>query len=407
MFNNRSFTFLFLSRFFSVFADAMLFVLLLTQLNSLNVGSLGLSIFYVSSTLPALFFSLPAGAFVEKRTLQTVMVVTNVFRVLLIIVLFVTQFFVLSPIILYVFIFILVTNNLFYIPANSALLPKIVNEEKIATANSYIQITMMLAKLGSYGVVGYLINQNVNKLLVLCAISVLYLTSALFIMFIKPYYRKQNQDTIKNQRIMIDIKAGIEYIRSNPAYYRLFMVFGLSWVVGSSIDIFLLSYLTNILNKGPEDLYIITTFSLIGITIGSMLAPHIYKIIEKKYVIFTTTFSFSIIIFMFALKFPLPVLLIGLCIGGITQGIFLITINTFLQTNISKGYLARVYSFYTLIYTGSSLPGYLLIGFVIDYMGVIMTGIIISSYLIVVSLITLIILPKANTTQEQYEEVRV
>ena len=59
MFKNHNFVLLFFSRFFSVFADAMLFIILLSMLGNFGVGSIGLSFFFVFS-LPAIIF-FPAG----------------------------------------------------------------------------------------------------------------------------------------------------------------------------------------------------------------------------------------------------------------------------------------------------------------------------------------------------------
>lgn len=88
MYKTRRIVFLFFSRFFRVFADAILFVLLLTRLSNLNLGSVGLIIFYVCATIPAVMFSLPAGAFVERKSLQIVMAITIILRITLLVGLF-------------------------------------------------------------------------------------------------------------------------------------------------------------------------------------------------------------------------------------------------------------------------------------------------------------------------------
>ncbi|MFS1519698.1 MFS transporter [Bacillus sp. SCS-151] len=399
---NKNFLLLFLSRFSSVFGDAMLFILLLTMLDNLNTSSVGLSLFYIYSTIPALLFSVPAGAIIEKNYLQKVMSITNINRIILILSLILLQF-ISSPsqTSIYLLVFMVMANHVFYIPANSSLLTKIVKKEDVVNANSHIQITMMVARLGSYACSAWLIKIGISFNNILFIIALIYALSLAFIISIKPYYKSHKNNS--NTSYFQDISEGMNYIKSNRIFSRLFLIFGLSWIVGSSIDIFLISYLTNILNRGPEDLYLITTFSLIGITIGSLLAPYLYRKIDAKIGILLSSLFFSIVIILFSLKLPIWILLISLFIGGITQGLFLIFINTYLQTHVQENLLARVYSFYNLLYTGATLPGYLLFGYLIKYMGVINTGFIISIYLFFASLMTMAILPKMNSNSKLTE----
>lgn len=391
MFKNHNFILLFFSRFFSVFADAMLFVILLTMLGSYQVTSIGLSLFYAFSTLPVIFFSLPAGAYIGRKYLQKVMGVTDIIRFTLIICLvFVTSFYQ-TPIIIYVFIFAVILNNVFYVPANSALLPKIVEQDYLPKANSYIQITMLFGKIASYSIGAWLIKTGFSYQTLLLVISAFYIISMVMVLMIKPYYRSKFYKEQKN--IWQDVKDGFHYIRSSTLYSRLFTIFAAAWLIGSSVDLYLISYLVNILDKSHEDLYLITTFSLIGISLGSFLSPYLYKRVDPKIGVYLSSLTFGIVIVLFSLKLSLNLLLVALIIGGFAQGIFLIFINTYLQSTIQENYLSRIYSIYNFIYTGISLPGYLIFGYIIDWIGVIHTGIIIAAYLLLIAIITMIFLP--------------
>lgn len=405
MIRNHNFILLFFSRFFSVFADAMLFIILLTMLGSFNIGSIGLSLFYVFSTVPGILFSIPAGAYVERKYLQIVMGTTDIIRFLLIIALIFSHSIFASPIIIYLFLFAIITNNVFYIPANSTLLPKVIKREHIAKANSYIQVTMLIAKIGSYSIGAWLIKSGLSFQALLFIISSFYIISMIMILTVKPYHISTQKNDESN--IWKDIKVGINYIKSNKLYSRLFMVFGAAWVVGSSVDLFLISYLVNILERPHEDLYLITTYSLIGIGIGSFISPYLYKKINPKIGVYLSSLVFSIVIALFSFKLPLALLLMGLIAGGFAQGLFLIFINTYLQSNIRNDYLSRIYSIYHFIYTGASLPGYLFFGYLIDFIGVINTGYIIAAYLFLVAVITMTILPSMHgNVQNQNKYIR-
>jgi len=402
MFKKPNFVLLFFSRFFSVFADAMLFIILLSMLGNLGVGSIGLSFFFVFSTIPAIIFSLPAGAIVERKYLQKVMSFTDIIRFVLIVCLVIINTIYLTPTIIYIFIFAIILCNVFYVPANSSLLPKIVEKEYLANANSYIQITMLFAKIGSYSAGAWLIKSGLSNSSLLLIIGSFYIISMIMILAIKPYHK--NLSNNEPETIVQDVKAGLAYIKLNKLYSKLFLIFGAAWLVGSSVDLYLISYLVEILERPHEDLYIITTYSLIGIGLGSLISPYLYKRINPKIGLYASSLFFGFTIALFSLKLPLTVLLIGLVIGGFAQGLFLIFINTYLQSNIEEKYLSRIYSLYHFVYTGVSLPGYLLFGYFIDRIGVINTGFIIAAYLILIALVTIFYLPSLRDKKEIVEE---
>lgn len=402
MFKNHNFVLLFFSRFFSVFADAMLFIILLSMLGNFGIRAIGLSIFFIFSTLPAIIFSLPAGAIIERKYLQKVMSITDIIRFVLVGCLALINTIHLTPATIYIFVFAIVLCNIFYIPANSSLLPKIVKKEYLANANSYIQITMLFAKIGSYSVGAWSIKSGLSYSSLLLIVGSFYIISMIMILAVKPYHK--NLSTNEPKTIIQDVKAGLAYIKINKLYSKLFQIFGAAWLVGSSVDLYLISYLVEVLERPHEDLYIITTYSLIGIGLGSFISPYLYKRINPKIGLYASSLFFGIIIALFSLKLPLAVLLIGLLFGGFAQGLFLIFINTYLQSNVEEKYLSRVYSLYHFVYTGVSLPGYLLFGYFIDRIGIINTGFIIASYLILIALVTIFYLPSLRNKKEILEE---
>lgn len=88
----------------------------------------------------------------------------------------------------------------------------------------------------------------------------------------------------------------------------------------------------DILGRPNEDLYLITTFSLMDISPGSFLSPYLYKRMDPKMEVYLSSITFGIVIVLFSFKLPLSLLLVGLIIGGLAQGIFLLFINTYLHS---------------------------------------------------------------------------
>lgn len=396
MFKNRKFLLLFSATFFSAFGDATLFVILLSILQSLGGNGVSTSLYFIFSALPVLLFGLHIGAFVENKSLQKVMVFSDIIKILLLL-LFSLFNFLYSESLLTVFllIFLVTISNIFFTTASNTLMPHIVEQSHIPTANSFFRIITMTAKLLSYSFAALLFNLNLGINTSVVIVISFYCASFFAIMFIRPSFRNIHP-SIKNPLLIDSIKEGLSYIKNDKVIYRLFIVFFLGWLVGSSIDLYLINYLKLVLNKGAESLFLFTTPTFVGIIIGSLISPILYKKINRKYGVLLSLFAFSFAILCFALHLPLPLLQCLLVIGGVSQGILNIFVVSYLQTHVESTHLARVFSVYNIICVGGGIPGYLLFGYLIDMVGALSLGFIISAYLLIVGLVCITILPPLN-----------
>ena len=403
MIKNKKFMLLFSGTFFSSFGDALLFVVLLSLLQQTGVGGVGTSLFLVFSALPVLLFGLHAGAYVENKSLQKVMVYSDAVRILIVVLFFISSLFLLdSKVLIYSLIFLITFVNIFFSTASSTLIPNILSQEEIPKANSFFRIINMVAKLIAYGFAAILFTWGVSDNAKILLAAAFYLSSLIIISRIKPYVQNKLMDS-SNPKVSLttSMKEGLSYIRSNDAVFRLFIIFGLGWIIGASIDIYLITYLAEVIGKGADSLYLIATPTFIGILIGSLISPILYRKIDKKYGFLFSLFTFSVVILCFSLEMPFIFLQILLVIGGLSQGILNIFMVSFLQTNVNPNYLARVFSVYNIIITGASLPGYLLIGYFIDVLGVIHLGFVIAGYLCLVGIICLITIPSLRKGGER------
>ncbi|WP_112180328.1 MULTISPECIES: MFS transporter [Paraliobacillus] len=391
---NKRFLLLFFARFIALIGDGMLFLLLLKMLELLGTGSVGISIYYLSAGIPAFLFAIPAGAYVEKSNLQKTMIVTDVIRIILIgAFVAIDYFFVSSPVFIYLLLFLITINDMFFLPASQSLLRWVVPEEHRPQANGQLQVAMMTGKLLSYSLGAFLLKVGVPLNTMLFVVVLTFALSILLTQFIRPFVRNA-EDT--GSKALQMAKEGLVFINKRKTMKKLFILFGLAWLIGSSIDIFLISYLQNELGMGTENLYIITTFSLGGIITGAFIAPKLYQTFNKKIGFYLPSLLFGLAILGYALKLPLVILLFLLMIGGIAQGIFLTFLNTYLQEVTAQHYYARVSSFYTLLMKGASLPGYFIIGLLITNTSVITVGYIIGIYMIGLAILSFMILPNMS-----------
>ncbi|MDY0404251.1 MFS transporter [Virgibacillus sp. 179-BFC.A HS] len=397
--SNKNFLLLFFARFVALIGDGMMFIVLLKKLEMLGAGSLGISFFYLSAGIPAFLFAIPAGAFVERSRLQKTMITTDLLRASLVLCfIYINVFIIESPFMIYTLLFLITINDMFFLPASQSLLRWVVPEKRRPEANGHLQIAMMTGKLLSYSLAALLIKMgfSLNALLMLVMLSFIF--SIIFIFRIRPFVTNNNDQSVSTLKMAAE---GLSFIKNTKIIKNLFIVFGLAWIVGSSIDIFLIAYLNEVLGKGTEDLYLITTFSLAGIIIGSFVAPKLYQSIDKKIGFYLPSLIFGLVVLGYALTLPLWMLLLLLMMGGVVQGIFLTFLNSYLQEVTSQTYYARVSSFYTLLMKGASLPGYFLIGLFIEKTNVITVGYIIGMYMVFVTIVTMIILPSMKENDGQ------
>ncbi|MFG6118742.1 MFS transporter [Thalassobacillus sp. B23F22_16] len=395
---NKKFLHLFFARFIALIGDGILFITLLKMLELQGAGSMGISILYLAAGIPAFLFAIPAGAFVERSNLQRTMITTDAIRALLVFLFIMVGYFTtVAPLFIYILLFLITINDMFFLPASQSLLRWVVPEKLRPQANGQLQIAMMTGKLLSFTLGAYLIKAGFELTSLLFMVIAAFALSIVLILFIRPAVMNNTDKTTKTLQMVTE---GLTFIKNTTIIKNLFIVFGLAWIVGSSIDVFLISYLNDVLGKGTEDLYLITTFSLGGIIIGSFLAPKLYETMNKKIGFYVPSFLFGFVILGYALKLPLMILLLLLMTGGIAQGVFLTFLNSYLQEVTSQSYYARVASFYTLLMKGASLPGLFLIGLLIDTTSVITAGYFIGFYMIALGVFSILMLQQVGNEGE-------
>lgn len=401
MFKNMNFSLLFFATFFNSFGDATLFVILLSMIQLFDGGSISTSFYYLFSALPVLIFGLHIGAYIENKSLKNVMLKSVAIRILLLLLCYIYSLFAdYSTYFIFIVIFIITFIHLFFVNASGAMIPQIVEHVHIPKANSLFRVMTMTGKLLAYSFTALLFQFNLTVYEMLLLLIIFYVGALASIFFMR-VINQQTPEPVHKDRLFDAIKEGLTYIKQDKMLSRLFIVFGLGWMVGSAIDLYLISYLRLVLGKGAENLFVFTTPTMIGILIGSFISPILYEKLNKKLGLYLSLFAFSFAMLCFALELPLHLLQAVLIVGGISQGILNIFVVSILQTTVPSHFIARVFSVYNIICIGGGIPTYLIFGYFIDQMGVISLGFILSIYLSVVGMICVLCLPNLNKDNSQ------
>lgn len=180
-FGEKSFVFLWLGEVFTQVSYNLLNFFLILHIFELTRSNTAVSLVVLSFTIPAIFFGILAGVYVDRWNKKKVLLLTNIVRGILLIIL---SFFSQDVLAIYIISFIISIVTQFFIPAETPMIPLVVRNNHLLSANA-------LFGLGLYGSVllAYLISGPVIKIFgtdnTLVFLAGLFFVGALFISWIK------------------------------------------------------------------------------------------------------------------------------------------------------------------------------------------------------------------------------
>jgi MFS family permease len=136
----------------SVFGDRLHQIALGVMVLALTGSAMQTGFVFLAATLPNLFLGPIAGTFVDRWDQKRVMIVSDLLRAGLVLVLpFVVE---VNVWLVYPVVFIVTTVSLFFRPAKTAILPRIVDREDLTPANGAIWTGETLADIAGYPLAG-------------------------------------------------------------------------------------------------------------------------------------------------------------------------------------------------------------------------------------------------------------
>jgi len=141
---NKRFRALWLSQFVSGIGDWLVIGLLIPLVTTLTGGSsFAVAGIMIAKIIPSLLFSSFIGVFVDRFDRRRLMIACDVVRALLTLFLLVTN----SLALIYLVVLLMEVASLFFSPARSALIPRLVAEEDVAVANGLAYTTQQASML--------------------------------------------------------------------------------------------------------------------------------------------------------------------------------------------------------------------------------------------------------------------
>lgn len=224
-FSERSFSFLWLSEIFTILAFNLFNFFVLLQVFSLSHSNIAVALAVVSFTLPAILFGVLAGVYVDRWNKKQVLFFSNLARGVLLILL---AIFHSQLIAVYLITFLVAMVTQFFIPAETPIIPLIVNKDTLYSANALFGFGLYGSALFAYLLSGpvILFFGEVNTLVLL---GFMFFVSSLFITGIRINSPAEEQKkgilTASKTALLEEVKTAISIMRnSRPIYNSLFLL---------------------------------------------------------------------------------------------------------------------------------------------------------------------------------------
>jgi MFS family permease len=218
---NGSFMSLWTGQLISLLGDRIHQIALAFLVLAATGSAVAVSLTFVAATIPNLVFGPLAGVFVDRWNQKRVLIASDLLRAG--IVLLVPPAVVVNVILVYPLVFLLTTVSIFFRPARSAVVPRIVAEDELMTANSATWLGETLADVVGYPLAGLFVGFLAAALpLAFYFDAATYMASAalIFITRIPDVTRHRDQEPgVGLEGFRRDLVAGLQFLRREPVLW--------------------------------------------------------------------------------------------------------------------------------------------------------------------------------------------
>lgn len=374
----RNFILLWFAGFISLIGDWMLLVGLPIYVYTLTHSTLATSITFMSGILPQLVLGSVAGVFVDRWNRKRIMVVTNLLLALSLLPLLlfrsIEQLW-----IVYVVSFAEATISQFFIPAESALLPRLVDEEHLASANSFSSLNANLARLIGPplgGVVAGLLGLNGVVLLDAASFLIAGMLISLIAIDSKSVKGQVALDAVESSWINIwrEWLAGLQLVKKERIVSTIFMLQAFTALGEGVFTVLFVVFVNEVLHGGALEIGWLMGAQAVGGIIGGVLIGQATKRVSLSHLIGFGAIAFGgidLVIFNYPRFFPVFVvaLILFLIVGIPGVGMFT-GVNTLLQIAVKDEYRGRIFGAISTTSAFLTLLGTILAGVLGNPLGV-------------------------------------
>ena len=378
---NGSFSALWVGQVISLFGDRVNQLALAAFVYEVTDSAFALALTFLVATLPNLVFSPIAGTFVDRWDKKQVLVVSDILRAAL--VLLVPVAVLVDVWLAYPLVFLITTVSIFFRPARIAILPRIVPDKDLLSANSALWVGETVADVVNYPLAGLFVVFLAGSLpIAFWFDAVTYLASAALLatIVVPPLLRRARPEdelnadgTLKGPvgadgeaegdeqaTILQDLKAGWAFLRHETVLLANTLQgtagqFAVGIVTVASL------VLAQQITPGEGSAYrgtwaFMETAIGLGNLVGGFALGLVASRVRKGMLVIVAYTAFGVLVFLLGIVSSIP-LVLGILFGvGVANMAFVIPSQTLFQERTPPELMGRVVSFrFALVFGGMSI----------------------------------------------------
>jgi MFS family permease len=191
-------------------ANMALYALTLVAFSLGGDSSSAVSLLFLAFLAPAVLLSAPAGVVVDRFDRRTILIATNLVRTVAFgaIVIFGDQL----PL-MYLLVIITAVATTFFIPAEAAMIPRVVPHEQLLVANGLFTFTLQAAFAVGFAVLGPLVVNVAGPMVTVAVAALLYLVAAALCL---PLPSAKPEAGVERRSARAEFAEGISLARRDP-----------------------------------------------------------------------------------------------------------------------------------------------------------------------------------------------
>jgi MFS transporter, DHA3 family, macrolide efflux protein len=358
---NGSFSALWVGQLISLFGDRIhQMALAFLVLGATNNSPVAVALVFLAATLPNLILGPIAGTFVDRWSHKDVMVVSDLLRAAVVLLIPVAAGT--SLVLVYPLVFLVTTISLFFRPARTAIIPRIVARDELLTANSATWLSDTLADIAGYPLAALFVAFLGTELALAFWVDAgTYIASAVLIasIAVPPMLRRRSR-SVRAPDFLAEMREGWHFLRRETVLLANTVQGAVAQFAVGVLLALTPIYATEVIQRGtvgPEAAY---GFLEAGIGLGNLVGGVAIGLVgarlAKGRLVIVGYTVWGICIAGLAVAGQLP-LAIGLMLGsGIANMIYIIPSQTLFQERTPSDLIGRVVGFrFSLVFGSMTL----------------------------------------------------
>ncbi len=372
---NRNFSLLWTAGLISLIGNWMLIAALPFYIYKVTGSALATSGWLIAYILPGILFGSVAGVFVDRWDRRKTMMGVSLLQAAVIPLLLLVQLPEMIWIV-YVVGFIESTLSYFFMPAESALLPTLVGEEHLISANSLNSLNDNLARITGPAIGGVLLGLfGLNSVILVDAVS--YVLAGLLISLImiptgvKTTMTQKATQTAKAKFIEVwqELAAGLKVIKQSRVLTGAFIVVGIALFGDAIMSAVMVVFVQEVMDLGADGFGWILTARGVGGLLGGLLVAQLGQRFSTTQLV-TGGLILSGFIILIIVNIPTIYVAVPLMIlAGVPLIAWIVSLQTIFQQATADEYRGRVFGAFGTVSALLMTVGAMMAGGITDVIG--------------------------------------